>query len=71
MHRILVPRQDAVLKLISVFTKDDRYYDAIRTKKKKGEKPKNMCEVYDKIEQRGIKSGIQRELKFYFILYLL
>ncbi len=47
---------DEVLKLMSVLTKDDRFLKVQQGKK--GE-VKNMCEVLDRVENRGIAKGIE------------
>ena len=46
---------DAVLKLLSVMSGDDRYYE-IEGKKE----VKNMCEVADRLEKRGIEKGLEQ-----------
>ena len=46
---------DAVLKLMSVMTGDHRFEEVQR----KGE-VRNMCEVMDRVEQRGIRKGIRK-----------
>jgi hypothetical protein len=46
---------DAVLKLISVMSGDKRYIEIPRK-----EKVKNMCEVADRLENRGIAKGEER-----------
>ena len=46
---------DAVLKLMSVLTGDHRFQEA----QKKGE-VHTMCEVMDRVEQRGIRKGIRK-----------
>lgn len=45
---------DAVLKLMAVMTKDERFVEAQHMKN--GE-VRNMCEVLDRVEQRGIEKG--------------
>lgn len=48
---------DAVLKLMSALTGDDRF-ERIVTERRKGErKVKNMCEVLDRAERKGEKRG--------------
>ncbi len=48
---------DAVLKLMSALTGDDRF-EKIVTERRKGErKVKNMCEVLDRAERKGRKEG--------------
>jgi hypothetical protein len=45
---------DAVLKLMSVMTGDDRFTEAQQVEEREVH---NMCEVMDRIEQRGISQG--------------
>lgn len=45
---------DELLKLFSVLTRDPRFAATLWGRK---EKPKNMCEVLDRVEARGIKKG--------------
>ena len=52
--KITMKHVDAVLKLMSVMTEDYRFEEAQR----EGE-VHNMCEVMDRVEQRGIKKGIR------------
>ena len=58
---------DAVLKMMEIMVGDDRYPQVLeelnkeRDKLKKGEI--TMCEVYDKIEGRGIQKGIQQGIQ--------
>ena len=47
---------DAVLKLLSVMTKDNRYEDILYQDGEKVE-VKTMCEVADRLENRGIRKG--------------
>ena len=65
---------DAVLKLMSALTGDDRF-EKIVTEHRKGErKVKNMCEVLDRVENRGIKKGMRegkKEGKFELLVDLL
>ena len=51
---------DEVLKLISAVSGDNRYYEAV--KRTKG-KVKNMCEVAERLEKRGIEKGIEKGIK--------
>lgn len=46
------------LQLLSVMTGDHRFEDACKDGKKGG--PCNMCDVLDRIENRGIQQGIQQ-----------
>ncbi len=48
---------DEVLKLIAAVTGDDRYKEII-TDKEEEEEVKNMCEVADRLEKRGMEKGI-------------
>ena len=45
-----------VLQLMSVLAGDDRFEKAYN-ESKKGEEPRNMCEVLDLVENRGIEKG--------------
>ena len=45
---------DEVLKLLSVMTGDDRY---VKIKRTNGRRPRNMCDVAERLERRGIKRG--------------
>ena len=47
---------DAVLKIMSVLTKDRRFEEV----QQDGMEVKNMCEVLDRAENRGIQQGIQQ-----------
>ena len=49
---------EAVLQLLSVMEKDNRFMDAVY--KTDGGKVENMCDVLDRVEQRGIQVGIER-----------
>ena len=51
---------DEVLKLLTVISGDKRYYEV--TKSAKG-KVKNMCEVAERLEKRGIEKGIQQGMQ--------
>ena len=46
---------DEVLKLMSLLTDDDRYELTLNSEE--GGKPKNMCEMLDKVEARGVEKG--------------
>ena len=48
---------DEILKLMSLLTDDDRYELTIN---EEGGKPKNMCEMLDRVEARGIEKGMAR-----------
>ena len=45
---------DEILKLMSLLTDDDRYALTINAE---GGKPKNMCEMLDRVEARGVEKG--------------
>lgn len=45
-----------ILQLMSVLTQDNRFEEAANVVEE-GDEPKNMCEVLDKVEQRGKKIG--------------
>ncbi len=51
---------DEVLKLLTVISGDKRYYEV--TKSEKG-KVKNMCEVAERLVNKGIEKGIQKGLQ--------
>ncbi len=51
---------DEVLKLLTVISGDKRYYEV--TKSEKG-KVKNMCEVADRLVNKGIEKGLQKGLQ--------
>ena len=45
---------DEILKLMSLLTDDDRYELTLNSE---GGKPKNMCEMLDRVEARGVEKG--------------
>ena len=45
-----------MLKLFTALTGDDRYSEMLR---EEGGKPKNMCEVLDRVEAKGKEIGIR------------
>lgn len=51
-----------VLQLLSVLTDDSRFLETAESAKK-GDAPKNMCEVLDRIENRGREQGIEQGIK--------
>lgn len=52
---------DEFLKLLQALTGDDRYYEVLDTLQKEEKKEGvNMCEVLDRVENRGITIGEQR-----------
>lgn len=47
-----------VLRLMSVLTKDNRFEQAYNEiKRKSGKEPRTMCEVLDRVENRGLQKG--------------
>ena len=48
---------DAVLKMMSALTGDDRFETIINECRKGKRTVKNMCEVLDRVEEKGIKKG--------------
>ena len=61
---VVIQHVDAVLKLMSVLTDDDRFEQAAqemnksKKKSKKGGSGTTMCDVLDRVEARGIEKGI-------------
>ncbi len=52
------------LQLLSIMTKDHRFEEVCNEEKDGREGgPKNMCEVLDRIESRGIEKGIETGLE--------
>ena len=49
---------DEVLKLMSLLTDDDRYELILNSEE--GGKPKNMCEMLDRVEARGVEKGMAK-----------
>ena len=49
------------LQLLSVMTGDHRFEEVIDKNGKGG--PRNMCEVLDRVENRGIEKGIEKGIK--------
>ena len=49
---------DEVLKLMSLLTDDDRYELTLNSEE--GGKPKNMCEMLDRVEARGVEKGMAK-----------
>lgn len=56
--RTTIKHVDEVLKLFSVIAKDQRYEDVLKSEDFK--EVRNMCDVAERIEQRGIKQGIEQ-----------
>ena len=48
---------DEVLKLMTLLTDDDRYELTLNSE---GGKPKNMCEMLDRVEARGMAKGMEK-----------
>ena len=46
---------DELLKMMAAITNDDRFIEVLE-----GGRPKDMCEVLDRVEERGIERGIQK-----------
>lgn len=61
---------DSVLKMMSALTGDDRFERIVNERAKGERRPKNMCEVLDRVENRGIKKG-KKEGKFELLVDLL
>ena len=47
---------DELLKLLSAITHDERFVETLQAK---GGKPKNMCEVLDRVEAKGKEEGMK------------
>ena len=62
---ISVKHMDAFLKLLSVMVGDQRYQEILEEMNERliKEGSDNMCEVYDKIEGRGIQKGIKQGIE--------
>ena len=60
-----INHEDEVLKMMEIMVGDKRYSQVLKELNKERDKLKEgkltMCEVYDKIEGRGIQKGIQME----------
>ena len=60
-----INHEDEVLKMMEIMVGDKRYSQVLKELNKERDKIKEgkltMCEVYDKIEGRGIQKGIQME----------
>ena len=55
--RRTIKHVDAVLKFMSVMTGDERFLEAQKVKTEGGKK--NMCEILDQVENRGIQKGME------------
>ena len=60
----VIPQWDIVLsacpheaKLMSVLTQDQRFVEPLAVE---GDRPKDMCELLDRVEAKGIKKGIEQ-----------
>ena len=51
---------DEVLKLLTIISGDKRYYEVAKSEKGK---VKNMCEVAERLVNKGIEKGIQKGIK--------
>lgn len=51
---------DALLKLMNVISGDDRFAEVAQME---GGAPKNMCEVLDRVEQKGRRQGLRQGLQ--------
>ena len=49
--------------MMSALTWDDRFEQIVNERAKGEGRPKNMCEVLDRVENRGIKKGIKEGKK--------
>ena len=58
-NKKIINHVDEMLKLLSVLTKDERYYDRY-IKSEKIKEGLTMCEVLDSYIDRGIKQGIEK-----------
>lgn len=63
--RQTIKHVDAMLKLMAVLTKDERFIVAQDIEEKEG--GKTMCEVLDRVEARGIERGIEKGREAGFI----
>ena len=64
---------DAVLKLMTALTGDDRFEDSLNANTKKERRDITMCEVLDRVENRGIKKGREegrKEGRFELVLQM-
>ena len=65
---------DAVLKLMTALTGDDRFEDSLNANTKKERRDITMCEVLDRVEDRGIKKGREegrKEGRFELVLQMI
>ena len=63
----VIPQWDIVLsacpheaKLMSVLTQDQRFVEPLAVE---GDRPKDMCELLDRVEAKGIKKGIEQGIQ--------
>ena len=54
---------DAVLKFLDIFTSDERFSEAAESARKNGEEVRNMCDVLDRVENRGLEKGLEKGLE--------
>lgn len=54
---------EAVLQLLSIMENDARFYEVVQTGQINKEEPVTMCEVLDRIENRGIEKGIEKGIE--------
>ena len=52
-----------VMQLMSALTGDDRFEKAYQQSREEETEAKNMCEILDKVENRGIQRGLERGLE--------
>ena len=58
-----VKHMDAFLKLLSIMVGDQRYREILDEMNLNNKGESNMCEVFDKIEQRGVQKGIREGIR--------
>ncbi len=66
-NNLPVRHMDAFLKLLSIMVGDERYREIMEEMNMNNLEENNMCEVYDKIEKRGIEKGIQASVVSLYI----
>ena len=57
----VIKHVDEVLKLLSVLSKDNRYAEILKTDDR--EEVKDMCDVAEKLEQRGVQRGVEQGIE--------
>lgn len=60
---IVVIHMEELLRLMAKLTKDERFEKAYIEYGKGKEKPKTMCEVLDRVENRGMQKGMQKGIQ--------